>query len=58
LVAEIGVLLPSKIKKKSKNGSVLQNAVKHIRKVLFLSKTTVTLFPVKVTQYINILVVS
>jgi hypothetical protein len=27
----------------------------HIRKVLFLSKTTIRLFPVKVMQYINIL---
>jgi hypothetical protein len=29
----------------------MQNEVKRIRRVLFLSKTTVTLFPVKVIQY-------
>jgi hypothetical protein len=32
----------------------LENEVKHIRRVLFLGKTTVTLFPAKVIQYINI----
>jgi hypothetical protein len=31
-LAEIAVLLPSKICKRNKNGSVVQNEVKHIRK--------------------------
>jgi hypothetical protein len=35
----------------SKNGSVPQNGVKHIRTVLFLSKITVRLFPLKVILY-------
>jgi hypothetical protein len=50
--AQIGVPLPRNIFK-SRNGSVLQNEVKQIRKILLLSKTTMTLFPIKVTQYIN-----
>jgi hypothetical protein len=54
LVCWKGVPLPRTFFKTSKNGSVLQNEVKHIRRVLFLSKTTVTLFPAKVIQYINI----
>jgi hypothetical protein len=41
--AENGVQLTSTFFKTTKNGSVLQNEVKHIRRVLFLSKTTVTM---------------
>jgi hypothetical protein len=40
--------------KTAENGSFRPNEVKHIRRALFLSKTTVTLYPAKVIQYINI----
>jgi hypothetical protein len=46
-LAEIGKPLPSKIFKIKKNGSVLQNEVKHTGKVLFLSKNNNEIIPNK-----------
>jgi hypothetical protein len=53
-LAEFGVPLPSRIFRRSKNGSVVHNEGEHIRKVFFLSKTTISLFQVIVMQYIKI----
>jgi hypothetical protein len=48
VLTEMGVSLKSEIFKGSKNGSVLQNTVKYIKKkVLHLRKTTIRLFPIK-----------
>jgi hypothetical protein len=54
-LAEIVVPSARKIFKRCGNGSVLQNGVKHIIKVLFLSSKTVRLFPIKAIDYINII---
>jgi hypothetical protein len=48
---KVGAPLPRRIFKRSKNGAVLLNEGKHIRKVLFLRKITVRLFRIKVMQY-------
>jgi hypothetical protein len=55
---EIGVPLNKQNFKRSKIGLVLQNEVKlSIRKVLFLRITRVTLFSIKVIQYVNSLMI-
>jgi hypothetical protein len=43
-LAEIGVPLPRKIFKRHENESVLQNGVKHTRKVFFINRNVRSLF--------------